>query len=254
MADPYGITQVNVPGLLQMYEGVKRTRLDDMYRQKQVERQDVAWKREDEEHKDKQEIKKAYSDAFTPVSNPVNVEDPNAAITASTFRPGASRLNALRATGPEGFKAASEIEKMGAEQLKAAQEAVTRMLDIKGRVISGVRALPPERREQAYMAERANLIANGAKPGSLPAAWDEAMADSMIRQGLTAAQALGLDQQAKEFAYRVKHDGQTLAVSQGNLDVARGNLTARREAIGAVKGGLVNTPTKEILMNLGLGN
>jgi len=66
MADPYGITQVNVPGLLQMYEGVKRTRLDDMYRQKQVERQDVAWKREDEAYGRDQKKREDLTAAYDP--------------------------------------------------------------------------------------------------------------------------------------------------------------------------------------------
>jgi hypothetical protein len=44
MANPYGITQVDIPGLLGMHQQLKRQRLEDLYTAKKMERQD----REDE--------------------------------------------------------------------------------------------------------------------------------------------------------------------------------------------------------------
>lgn len=46
-SNPYGITQVDVPGLLGMHSQLKRQRLEDLYTQKKVEREDREFEREE---------------------------------------------------------------------------------------------------------------------------------------------------------------------------------------------------------------
>jgi hypothetical protein len=46
-----------------------------------------------------------------------------------------------------------------------------------------------------------------------------------------------LDLSRQRFAHDVSHDAQTLAVSQGNLDVSRGNLALARQREGRVSAG-----------------
>lgn len=232
MSNPFGMAEFSVPQLLGLDMQMKDRRLQQMYMAKQQDRDDKRWEREEKKGAREDATYDAYSKAFAPTPTaPASGAAPQpsqAPAATSSFRADPEKLNALRATGPDGFKAASEIEKMSAERLKDAQEGMGRMLELKGRIIGGVRALPPEQREQAYQAERQQLIANGADPNTLPPKWDESAADQMVRSALTAAEALGMDDKARAFAEQVRHN----RASEGN---AAGNLALSRQREARVK-------------------
>ncbi len=130
----------------------------------------------------------------------------------------------------DGVKLANDIEKLNGEQIKAAQEALKTSMELKGRVISGVRALPPEQRDAAYQVERANLVASGVPSDQLPPKWDENAADSLVQQSLTVAEALNMKREAAQLAETVRHNKAAEGNAAGNLAVSRGHLAISNRA------------------------
>lgn len=288
MANPFGMAEFSVPALIGLDMQVKQRRLDQLYTQRQQAREDYQFERQQKNDAKADAEDAAYKDVFTPSGGgvaaasgaapapgapisilPENNSSPGAPVPSPagaapgepvaasdplSFRPDPAKLRALAQTGAHGFQAAQAIMKMNGEQLQQAQEGAKRMLELKARIIGGVRALPPEQRPAAYLAERADLIRNGADANTLPPAWSEEMADQKVREGLTAAEALGLDADARKFAHTVAHDAATEANAAGTLEVARGGLAVRQKALNLAAKPGANTATGDLLRAAGLGN
>jgi len=230
MANPYGIEQVSVPGLLQMYEGVKRSRLEDVFKQRQYERQAKADERQAKMDTRADEEYERGSKAREAIGRGAKPEE-------------------VIALDPEtGFSYA----KHAASLAKDKREEIARRADDVGSAAIYLSQLPEQQMAQQWDAVIDRLVGSGytdlaaykGKPNRAALGPIIAASQEAVKAYLQQKNAADDDRRA---------DAQ-LGVSRGNLAVAQGNLSARREAIGAVKGGLVNTPTKQILMDLGLGN
>lgn len=226
MSNPFGMAEVSVPQLIGLNESMKSNRLEQLYRQRAMEMQQKQFEMEEKKAAREDKMYGAYADAFgggaasSPGTTPV-ADGGAPAPQAAPWKPDPAKLRALMATGPQGVDAAKAIMSLSADQLKTAQEGMVRLMEIKGRVVNGVRALPPEQREMGYQKERAQLIANGADPTTLPEHWDENVANQMITTSMEAAKALGLEQEAKQFAETVRSHHATEGIAAGNLDLSR---------------------------------
>lgn len=315
--NPYGITQVDVPGLIGMHQQLRAQRLEELYKAKAMERQDKEDARNDA-------LDAAYAKAFgpsattdKPAASPAASTPPasvapapaqpitdaeagpilhQASVSKTIAAADAERvrnslgpngqahfddwmkqngiaiaqdtpasepapqqsvglhlnqdgLRALMASGPKGAEMATTLMKMDSEQRKIAQDGMTKLMEVKGRIINSVRALPPAQREAQYQHERAILLANGADPSGLPPHWDEHQADMLIQQSLDVAAALGMEDKARSFAETVRHNRATEANSAGNLDLARqreGRITKwGPTSINVIAGG-VRTGTDDL--------
>ena len=91
----------------------------------------------------------------------------------------------LSVGGPEAaaaLKGLHDSDKAKFEALEATNKAITR-------TALGIKALPPEKRDFAYRAERARLLsANPALANQMPEQYDESYVDSKIQEGTTADQ------------------------------------------------------------------
>lgn len=311
-SNPYGITQVDVPAMLGMHQQLRTQRLDELYKAKEMARQDKEDARSDA-------LDAAYAKAFgggssaTPATPPAAETAPvappttapatppqpitdaeagpilhQASVSKSIAAADAERvrnslgpngqahfddwmkqngiaiaqetppqdvtpqptpglhlnqegLRALMAAGPKGAEMATALMKLNSEQIKSAQEGMTKMMEMKGRIINGVRALPPEQRKGQYQKERTQLITNGADPNSLPLDWDEHRADMMIQQSMDVAAALGMEDKARSFAETVRHNRVTEAQGEARIGVAQGALGLAKER--ASKTGSSDTST-----------
>jgi hypothetical protein len=65
-SNPFGITQVDVPSMLSLYEGVKRSRLEDLYRQKMFERQERTDAREEQDYQRQTQAREAIQRGAKP--------------------------------------------------------------------------------------------------------------------------------------------------------------------------------------------
>lgn len=68
MAGPFGITQVDAPGLLEMYSQRQRQGLEDAYRQKQMERQTKIDERADSAYERGESVRTGLVDAYDPAT------------------------------------------------------------------------------------------------------------------------------------------------------------------------------------------
>lgn len=267
MGNPFGMAEFSVPALIGLDTQMKDRRLQQLYLQRQQGREDYMFERQKKADAKSDATDAAYNGVFgggvagasgaAPVSSP-GAPAPTSAVAAPgepaapiggspaapvapsnplSFTPDPVRLRALAATGPQGYQAAVSIQKMNAEQLKAAQEAVTQGLEIEGRILGGVRKVPPEQREAEYQRQKATLAAQGIDTRAFPPTWDEDKANEVIESSMKTAEALGLHQQAETHAETVRHNKATeanaagsLAVSEGNLGVAKGHLAIARTA------------------------
>jgi len=154
---------------------------------------------------------------------------------AGMFDP--QKLRSLMALGPEGLQAAKSLMEMDEVQVKAAKARVEQDLETKGRIIGGIRARPPEQRQAAYDEARARLAEMGADVSRLPAEWDETFADQVIRESLEVAKALDMEDKARDFAERVRHNRAAEAVAAGGLAVRQGALGLARQREGRIAAG-----------------
>lgn len=72
MTGPFNITQVDAPGLLQMYDQRKRQGLEDMYRQRLRERQDKLWAREDSAYERGERKREGLTAAYDPATGKID--------------------------------------------------------------------------------------------------------------------------------------------------------------------------------------
>jgi hypothetical protein len=262
------MAEFSVPALIGLDSQIKDRRLQQLYLQRQQAREDYTFERQKKTDVKADVTDAAYANVFgggvagaagavpaaaqtstpsspgAPVSSSAGVAPGEPATTAPTattspltFRPDPAKLRALAATGPEGYKAAAAIMKMNADQVKAAQESVTSALELEGRIISGVRKMPPAQRDAEYQRQKAALAVQGVDTQGFPPAWDEDQANAVITSSMKTAEALGLDQQAANHAETVRHnqagehhDAVMEANAAGNLGVARAHLQISRNA------------------------
>lgn len=295
MANPFGMAEFSVPAMIGLDTQIKDRRLQQLYMQRQQGREDYMFERQQKADQEADATKAAYAGVFgggvagasgaTPVAAPAPtspVSPPGAPVSSPTgaapgepahvaapapsanpigFTPDPAKLRALAATGPAGYQAAVAIQKMNAEQVKSAQEAVSKALELEGQIISGVRKMPPAQRDAEYQRQKAALAQQGVDTRSFPPTWDENQADAVITSSMKTAEALGLDQQAANHAETVRHnkanehhDVVTEGNAAGTLQVARGNLAVRQDALKAATKPGANTPTADLLRAAGLGN
>lgn len=293
MANPYGIAEFSVPQLIGLDSQLKSQRLQQLYTNRQQAREDYTFERQQKNDAKTDATDDAYKAVFAPSSGgvaaatgaapvagaptsilPENNQVPGAPVTSPTvaapgtpapaatspavdplsFKPDPTKLRALAATGAQGYQAAAAIMKMNAEQVKAAQEQVTKGLELEGQIINGVRKLPPEQRNAEYQRQKAAMAQQGVDTSSFPPAWSEQAADGIITSSMKTAEALGLDAQAAAHAETTRHNHAEESTASGNLAVAQGGLKVRQDALDAAKKPGANTSTADLLRAAGLGN
>jgi len=158
---------------------------------------------------------------------------PQAQPRAGMFDP--QKLRGLMALGPEGLQAAKSLMEMDEAQVKAAKARVEQDMDLKGRIIGGIRALPAAQRQAAYDDAKARLAEQGVNISRLPEQWDENFADQMIRESLEVAKVLEMEDKARDFAEKVRHNRATEAVAVTNAQTAKGRLGVSQGALGLAR-------------------
>ena len=241
-SNPFGITQVDVPGLMQTYIGLKRQSAQDAFLAQDRARADQDWQ-------DKQAEKAAYAgvfqapsaapslaDTYTGKAAPWGAPSPTigklsdvAPAGGATVAPGTVATVAPaspdQAPGglslnPEGLqrlarinpKMAFDLSKMSAEQHAAALKNLTDHVAFESQVIGAVRSVPEADRPAAYARVKATLDPDGSL--GFPAQWNEQ--DAVMRQhmGLTAIQAFDTERADK----RLVMDQQNTAVDNARAD------------------------------------
>lgn len=71
-SNPFGITQVDVPGLLQTYAGLQQQSLENRYRQGQLARQEKLDSRADEVYNRGEAVRKGLADAYDPATGKID--------------------------------------------------------------------------------------------------------------------------------------------------------------------------------------
>lgn len=186
-------------------------------------------------------VDEAYRSIFGGGEAPAPSEQTGVPVAPATPQPrqavNPDKLRRLMALGPEGVQAAKVIMDMSAAQLKATRERVTGDLELKGRIIGGIRALPEGQRQAAYDDAKARLAEAGTDISRLPQQWDEGYADQVVRESLEVAKALDMDQEAMKFSETVRHNRATEANAAGNLAVRQGALGLARQREGRIASG-----------------
>lgn len=246
MANPFGITQVDVPGILQTYRAQQQQGIENAYRAQQMERQAKVDAREDAKFARAEESRAARVKVFTPDAL-VDPDQLPARTDGLTINKAA--LRDLYAIDPEG---AAQIQKTVYDMDDATAKRIAARGSAMARVASVLKSVPADQR-QATIAEHApELQALGFTPQELAQAdLSDAGLDRYYRGGMSMEQIIASEKDARTFAETQRHNRASEGTAAGNLAVAQGNLQVRRGALDVAKTG---GTTADLLRAAGLAD
>lgn len=227
MAGPFNITQVDAPGLLQMYDQRQRQGIEDMYRQRLYERQAKMDARTDDEYSRKEKARAAIAAGAKPEE--VIAADPELGFSYATH--------------------SAAIAKDHREELGKRAHAV-------GTAAMFVSRLPAAEQPAAWDQAVDQLVGQGYTDlAPYKGHYDPKALPGLIAASEEASKAYleGSDKD-RTYAETVRAHRAAEATAAGNLAVARGNLGVRRDAVAAVKANPAGASTSDLLGIAGLGD
>lgn len=235
-SNPFGITQIDVPGLLSTYTGMRRQNLQDQYTQAAFQRQQTQDARADEEYQLEKDKRAAMANLFTPPAAapggaPGALVDP-AYLPARTdgvsLNPDALRkLYTLDPTAA--FAIQSHIHDADKQALEAIQLRGTTM----ARIAGGLKSLPINQRAAALQQAAPELQAVGYTPQQLAQTdLSDAGLDKYFATGKTMEQIIAEDKAKADDARQAAQDAETARHNRSTEGTAAGNLKVNQSRVG----------------------
>jgi hypothetical protein len=230
MANPFGITQVDVPGLLGMHQQMKQQRLEDLYKAKQIEREDRKLERED-----KRDI--ALAKVFQPKGGDPSSGSAGEAPTLVPGQPMPPRtdgltinhdaLNELYAIDPQ---QAIQVQKMVYDADKQHLERVQSAGSAMAQAAYYLRSVPADQRAGELQRIAPQLLAQGVSQDALAQAdVSDAGLDRAYKLGSSMKDLISQEAADRKFKADEADRARDNARQDAGLDVQRGNLALSRQ-------------------------
>jgi hypothetical protein len=231
MDNPFGITQVDIPGLLGMHQQMKRQRLEDLYRAKEIERQDHAEERQakidartDKEYDRTEKVRTGLSEAYDPNTGTIDPVKARATYVAAGDIPGAM-----------------SFDKSRLDAQKAELETYAKINENALQLLGGVHD------QASYDAARAQAKAmyeqygHGQHFPDLPTVYDPRTIQDLQMRALSGKEQIAARRAELDASERERHNRATEGVAAGNLALSRqreGRITkwGPQPLIGVVNG------------------
>lgn len=240
MDSPYGIAQVDVPGLLSSYQGMKQQRLEQLYRQKQLERQDKIDERADKEYNRGEQVREGLSSAYDPASGKID--------------PGKARAAYV---GAGDIGGALKFDEGVASQRAAELKNWSTLNDYSLQLLGGVHDQTTYDQARAQAKAMYDQYGQGQHFPELPPVYDPGTVRQLQMRSLSAKEQLQAAADEAKAAEAARHNRATEGNAAGNLAVRQGalGLASKREgrAGGAGAAHDFSGMSDEALINLATG-
>lgn len=257
MAGPFGITDVNIPGLLGMHQEMKARRLEEMYNARKIAQEDKEIEREDRKEA-------ALAKVFAKGGDPASSGGGSAPQTLPplgqplpprtdgvTINQGA--LQDLFAIDPQG---AAQIQKFVYDSDEARLKQAVGRGEAMAQVATALGSVPPDARQAAFQQWAPFLQERGFTPEMLQQAdLSDAGLNRYYTQGRTIEQIISGQRDTRDATERARHNQVIEGNSAANIDLRRQALDLARRREGRVASGAegVSELSDQALIDMALG-